>query len=362
MQPTMQRERRVGLVRQCRAALAAGFTLLETLIASTLLIMLVFLVVTLSDDAASAQRYAARITRATELGQDIVSEMRRYVSSSVRLFHNNADGAGYLDRVELAFDAERLVGRLPQMRSTAIFERDTGTTITGNVLLFARHAWTDTYTCFGSGNTYGLDVYRMCGYYLRPDGDGLVVNSAIGLNLCRYVSEPVVSGEQIDAILDAADRGEIFRNLLDGRTTSDLIAQPDPVHPPLQVVWRVNGQPDTVGTFREIDPAGLVLSDNPLPPRPARWRIGRDLALSNDGLLQFRHYSVATNWAPPACGVGRFSQLSATGEGFPHGFEVQFIGPASARQVLLRLSIVSTVRSGLPAWATTEMIQDCRDI
>lgn len=344
------------------AAFAAGFTLLETLIATTILLMMVFMVATLSDSGSAAQRYAGRITRATELGQDIVTEMRRLVASSVRLFHDDVDGRGYLSIVDLPFSGTRLAGRLPQLRSMAIFERETGAPITGNILLFARHAWTDTYACLTSGNSYGLDVYRICCYYLRPDGDGLVPGSMFGLNLCRYTSEPMVAGEQIDAITDAGDRAEVLQNLLKGRTTADSIAQPVPIHSEVQVVWRVNGAPTALGTLREIDPGTLTLSDNPLPPRPANWVIARNLPLTNDGLLQFRHFSVATVWSPDSFGVGRFSQVATNGEGFPHGFEVQAIGPAAARQVLLRLTIVSTVRSSLPAWTTTEIIQDCRDI
>lgn len=345
-----------------RHALAAGFTLLETMISTVILLMMVLLVATLSDSGSQAQRYAARITRATELGQDIVTEMRRYVASSVRLFHDDVDGRAYVALLDLAFGAQRLTGRLPQMRPTAIFEQESGTPITGNLLAFARHSWTDTYFCVTSGNSYGLDVFRICAYYLRPDGAGLVTGSSIGLNLCRYMSEPMVAGEQVDAITDPTDRAEVFQSLLKGRTTGDLVAQPDPIHPELQLVWRLNGTAGTVGTLREIDPGTLTLSNSPLPPRPGTWQIGRDRGHSSDGLLQYRHFSVATNWAPSAFRVGRFSTVSTAGEGFPHGFEVQFIGPASARQVLLRLAIVSTVRSSLPAWSATEMIQDCRDI
>lgn len=344
------------------AVVAAGFTLLETLIATVILLMMVFLVATLSDSGSAAQRYAGRITRATELGQDIVTEMRRLVASSVRLFHDDVDGRGYLGIVDLPFSSTRLAGRLPRLRSMAIFERESGTPITGNILLFARHAWTDTYACLTSGNSYGLDVFRICCYYLRPDGDGLVPGSMLGLNLCRYTSEPMVAGEQIDAIADVGDRAEVLQSLLAGRTTADTIAQPDPIHSVVQVVWRVNGSPTAPGTLREIDPGTLTLSDNPLPPRPSTWVIARDLAHTDAGLLQFRHFSVATVWSPDSFGVGRFSQVATTGEGFPHGFEVQAIGPAAARQVLLRLTIVSTVRASLPAWTATEIIQDCRDI
>ena len=37
--------------------------------------------------------------------------------------------------------------------------------LTGNMLLFAAHAWTDEFTCL-SGRAYRVDVYRLYCYYL----------------------------------------------------------------------------------------------------------------------------------------------------------------------------------------------------
>lgn len=338
-----------------------GYTLLEVMISSVILVSMVLVVTSLSKTGSDAERYAARLTRATELCQEVVDDVRRGLSSSVRVFHSDTVGTAYAGILELSAGAPRITSRLAALRPSGIFEREpTGQTWSGNQLLFARHAWTDTYLAT-SGRSFSLDVYRVHCYYLRQDGDGLVNGSAVGLNMARFVSEPMADGKQVDAISDPTDKRDVLQLLAAGRTTTNLVLQPNPVHAPIAVVWRMGENPATVGTLRQIDPT-FSLVNNPLPPRNSAWRLQRDTRYSSDGLFYYRHHSVATNWSPPAYGVGQFSQIVATAPGFPHGFELQLIGPAAARQVLIRLCVVSINRAGHRAYARHEIIQDCRDI
>lgn len=339
-----------------------GYTLLEVMISSVILVSMVLVVTSLSQSGSDAERYAMRLTRATELGQEIMDDIRSGLSSSVRVFHNDAIGTAYLNILETSAAAPPIASRLPMLRPSGIFEREpSGQPYTGNTLLFARHAWTDSYKT-AAARTYDLDVYRVHCYYLRVDGDGLVPGSSVGLNFTRYVSEPMVDGKQVDNIANAADRQDVLRLISAGRTTFDLVVQPAAIHPKAVVAWRLGEAPATAGTLRQVDPSTWTLVNNPLPPRPAAWRLLRDTARSNDGMLFYRHHSVATNWAPPAYGVAQFGRLDTSGQGFPHGFELQLIGPAAARQLLVRLCVVSTNRAGHRAYARSEVIQDCRDI
>ncbi len=335
-----------------------GYTLLEVLISSVILVSMVLVVSSLSQSGSEAERYALRLTRATELGQEVMDDMRRGLASSVRVFHNDAIGTAYYGMIETTTASPRIASRLPMLRSNGIFEREpVGSPFTGNNLMFARHAWTDVYTV-GSGRTYSLDVYRVYSYYLRADGDGLVVGSPIGLNFTRFVSEPMADGKQIDNVTDPTDLRDLLQLLNDGQASS---AGPV-VHPSVAVVWRMGEAPSLVGTLRQIDKSAWVLVNNPLPPRNAAWRLQRDPARSNDGMLYYRHHSVATNWSPPAYGVAQFGRIDSSGQGFPHGFEVQLIGPAAARQFLIRLTVLSINRAGHRAFSRGEIIQDCRDI
>lgn len=339
-----------------------GFTLLEVMISTVLLLAMILVVTNLSKSGSDAERYAGRLNRATELGQEVVDDMRRNLSSSVRVFHSDAIGAAYANLLELSPAAPRIASRLPQLRSGGIFEREpAGQLYTGNTLVFARHAWTDTYVV-NSGRSYQLDAYRVCAYYLRTAGDGLVPGSATGLDFVRYVSEPLIDSKQVDGITDPADLRDALQLLDAGRTMFDLGAQPEAVHTRVEVAWRMGEDPAAAGTLRQIDRGSWILVDNPLPPRQPTWRLQRDAARSHDGLLYRRHHSVATNWSPGAYAVGQFSLVDNSGQGFPHGFEVQVIGPASARQILLRLAVISLNRAGNRGWSRTEVIQDCRDI
>ena len=80
------------------------------------------------------------------------------------------------------------------------------------------------------------------------------------------------------------------------------------------------------------------------------------------GLLADRHHSIATNFAPPGHGVASYGLVDATGDGFPHGFEVQVVGPSSARQTLLHLVVTSTNRRIQYAWSDVQIVIDTRDV
>lgn len=339
-----------------------GYTLLEVLISSVILVSMILVVTSLSKSGSDAERYASRLTRATEICQEVLDEIRRGLASSVRVFHSDAMGNAYANLLELPATAPRITSRLPALRPSGIFEPEpVGQQYSGNQLVFARHAWTDTYLA-QSTRSFSLDVYRVHAYYMRQDGDGLVAGSSSGLNFVRFVSEAMVDGKQIDTIADPTDRQDVLRLLAAGRTTTNLVLQPSPIHAPIQVVWRMGEDPALVGTMRQIDTGSFTLVNNPLPPRNASWRIQIDAPRSSNGVLFYRHHSVATNWSPPAYGVSQFSRIDTTAPGFPHGFEIQLIGPAAARQILIRLCVVGNNRAGQVAYARHEVIQDCRDI
>jgi prepilin-type N-terminal cleavage/methylation domain-containing protein len=346
-------------MRQPRSYPAAGFTLLEMLIAAALLGIMVMAVSTLSVSGMQAQEYARRLTRATEITQDVVDGMRIELTSSVRLFGNDTEGNANLAVLDLVGAPARLAGsRLPTPDANGSVRQDTvASQITGNSLLFARLAWNDRFVGPATGREYMIDVYRWVYYYLTPEDGGPQAGRSIGLNLVRVVGEPLADASAIDAIANAVDRAALLQHLRAG--------SPDALgvrHSPCQVVWRRGGLPAVAGTLREINPADGSLSNTPLVAtgRPSPWRVLRT-EVAPRGLLSYRHHSVATVHAPINQRVSRFGVRSTTGTGFPHGFEVQTVGPSSARQVLLHLAIASTNRSGHTAFADVQMMVDARD-
>lgn len=337
-----------------------GFTLVEMVIAATLLGIMVMAVSTLSVSGMQAQEYARRLTRATEITQDVVDGMRIELVSSVRLFGNDPEGNGNLAVLDLTGAPALLAGsRLPTPDAVGSIRRDTAASqITGNSLFFTRLAWNDRFLGPATGREYLVDVYRWIYYYLTPEEGGPQAGRSIGLNLVRVVSEPLVDGAAVDAIANATDRAAFLQHVYAG--TPDATGA---THARCQVVWRRGSLAAVAGTLREINPVDGSLSDSPLAAsgRPSPWRVLRSEAAVR-GLLSYRHHSVATIHAPINQRVCRFGWLSNAASGFPHGFEVQAVGPSSARQVLLHLAVASTNRSGHTAFADVQMVVDARDL
>lgn len=344
---------------QSRSPAQAGFTLVEMMIAATLLGIMVMAVSTLSVSGMQAQEYARRLTRATEITQDVVDGMRLELGSSVRLFGNDTEGNANLEVLDLAGAPARLASsRLATPDANGTVRQDTAAdAITGNSLMFARLAWNDRFVGPATGRQYMVDVYRWIYYYLTPEDGGPLAGRSIGLNLVRVVGEPLADAAAVDAIANATDRAALLQHLRAG--TPDALGVR---HSPCQVVWRRGELPTVAGTLREINPVDGTLSNTPLVAtgRPSPWRVLRT-EVAPRGLLSYRHHSVATVHAPINQRVSRFGLRTTLGMGFPHGFEVQTVGPSSARQVLLHLAVASTNRSGHTAFADVQMIVDARD-
>lgn len=339
-----------------------GFSLVEVVVVGTILVVLIFAISALSLSGADAQEYARRLARATEIGQDVLDDMRLELMSAGRIFGDDAEGAANL----AVFDLESLPvplpgSRLPQLDAIGEIRRDTvGDEITGNSLFFARLAWSDRFACT-SGRQYIVDVHRWVYYYLAATDGGPQPDRAGGLNLLRVVSEPLADAGSVDRIANATDRAEVLLHLV--RATPDVDGV---VHAPVEVVWARGGDPGVPGVLRQIQATDGNLSIDPIPgsERPVPWRVLRRHATGH-GILAHRGHSVATNFSPAGFGIGRFGILAGPAPGvpgFPHGFEVQVVGPSSARQVLLHLVLVSTNRRGRTAWSDLQTVVDTRDM
>ncbi len=340
-----------------RARLEGGFSLLELTIASMMVLMLAWLVTTLSLDGMRAQKFTERTARVTEITQDVLDDIQRGLGSAVGLFGGGAIGQGYLDALVMTgMPRPILSSRIPTVDVGGRIERDGGTTTrTGNELFYARYAWTDEFQTT-SGLVYRTDIYRIERFYLTPVRGGPNQSRPDGLNLCHWVSEALADGNQLDRISSAADRTEICAHLVN--RTADRTGV---VRDAVKLVWLGHVAINAVGTLREIDVDG-DLSLTPLPSRGGTaWSVLPEIRLCDPDILIYRHHSVATNFSLSSAGVSRFVTQSSSNEGFPHGFEVQIIGPPSARQVLVHLTLVSTNQDGRRAYADMQTIVDVRD-
>lgn len=335
----------------------AGYSIVELAISSVLLAMMIGIVSTLSLSGGQAQEYARRLNRVTEITQELIDDMRLELVSSVRLFSRDAEGAANLAMIDLDGAPSPLNGLLlPVVSSNDSIRVDTaGAEITGNSMFFTKLAWSDRFVC-ASTNEYLVDVYRWVYYYLTPEDGGPDPSHPIGLNIVRVVSEPLIDASSIDRISDADDQAEVLLHLLNGTTDADGMT-----HDVAEMVWVRGAMPEVSGTFRQIDSANGTLSLTPVYPRPDPFNVAR-LEQNVTGLLSYRHHSVASNYSQESFGVGRYGLVTQALEGFPHGFEVQVVGPSSARQVLIHMVNSSTQRSGRFAWSEMQVSVDARDL
>lgn len=336
---------------------AAGFSMIELVIASSLLGLMIMAVSTLAVSGGEAQEFSKRLSRATEVTQDIVDQMRLEMVSCVRVFGNDTEGNANRALLDLTgAPAPLSTGRLPSVSPNQTLQKDTASLqITGNSLFFTRLAWSDRFVC-ASGKEYLVDVYRWVYYYLTSVDGGPQPDHGVGLNLVRVLSEPLIDAAGIDRITDATDQAEVLLHLATGTADANGVT-----HAPATVVWVRGGLPATSGTLRQIDLDDGSLSVDPIDGRPDPWQILRSTD-EVDELLTYRHHSVGTNYARASFGVGRYGLVSNAGEGFPHGFEVQIVGPSSARQVMLHLVVIGTQRRGQQAWADVQVSVDARDL
>jgi hypothetical protein len=301
----------------------AGVTLVEMVVATAVFMLLVLTffksVIMVRDGNNMMDRHNRVNTRC----QRILNQLGAQVASSVRLYEDDAEGRALLGILG-GLSAEMLGdSKLPVLSPTGIMEKDDpGTRFTGNCLLFLKAEAPFGYK--GVGGTQDLrriDVFRVVAFYLKRK-EGVtqpLADRPDGLDLVAYRSVPLIDRGEIDAIVDDVEREQVLALARQERRVRFLF---DTRRPVMQAL----------GAFADN---GVI---DPNPPDP--YLIPPDPVRGQDGLFAQIAISVATNGAPNHYGIGRFSEVDTGGEGFPHGFETRVIGGASARQILLHLTLV----------------------
>ncbi len=315
----------------------SGMTPVELTLTSTVLVTLIWLMATLSMTSVRSEEYAQRISKDTEVVDEVLNSMKRSLESSVFILQHNAKGLDYTSLLT-RLAAERLIGgSLPVVDENGIFEKEAvARSKSGNALVFAEHHRTDEYRC-ASGNVYRIPIYRFHAYSIIEPKEGTEAEAIGAYNFSMWTSEPLADGLRVDKIGDATDQLEVLQHL--GAASADVDGK---THNPTRLVWKVGGDPRQAGVFRFIDPlTSPALFDF---ASFSAIKIQPDARASRVDLLNFRGLGLAANDSPRRAGVAAFSQIDNEGDGFPHGFEVQITGPSSAREILLRMVIVDPVR------------------
>ena len=127
------------------------------------------------------------------------------------------------------------------------------------------------------------------------------------------------------------------------------------------------GQLEVFGNCQVLEQApSLRDMGNSKPADDFIGRIIQQVIVGKDHLraVFYRHHSLASNHARANQGVSRYAirnDAAGAGIGFPHGLEIQIVGSAAARKVLVHMTIVSTNMAGLKAYYDTQVIVRVRE-
>jgi len=268
-----------------------------------------------------------RVSRLQSLNQRILDQMQAEVSEAVEVFQQDDIGSELFETLQKPQRAAPIPFTcLPKVLGGTEFGRELSPGArTGNVLMFAKWERRKEITCgeppedgeeapAEEPTRYTVDVYRLVCYYLVSAGAGPSPDSAGGLNLFRFVSEGLADATQLELIEDVDDQLEVMRKLVGDKVTGawrrDVVAPPD---------WFVINPGS--GTMDSVE----FVAEDPQ---------------HSDFLLDPRRHAVASNHAHSSLGVGEFGVKTAQQGGFPHGFEVQMMGPAEERELMLHLTLV----------------------
>ena len=320
-----------------------GFTFLEM----TVTLLITALGALLAERAVSttqrADLFLAAVHRATERGSRLSYEVRDMVSSSRRIFGDDAAGVSYLDALDLISAPRASSARLPTVDELALLEPDLpGEPRTGNVLLVAREA--EPAMCVAdpaTGRRRFIDTYRFVCVYPTVSARRLVAGQPLAWDLVLWRSRSFPSLPQILAISDATERT---------RVVADLVGHFD-----LDMSWDP-AQAADAGFF-------ALAADGTIAVTPVSSPlIAEDLQGSPGPRLVYAGMQLAETDAAVAGRQALFS-VDDPATWTPHGFEVKVVGPSGARKVGLRIVVEAPAGPGsLTTAVPTTVLASARDL
>jgi len=326
--------------RRVRFAGNAGLSLVEIATVLTVFSFLMMAALQAMTTTSDASQKIDAVNRVEVKCQDVLNRILTEASASVRLYSNDTEGNTLLAALSGVSTEMLADSSLPVLLEDGIIEMDSGSTDTGNCLLFLKAE--EPYMLRSSNNSADvlrLDVYRVVLFYLKNRGLDSPLSRPDGLNLILFRSEPLADRGQVDQVTDPTEQRRLLLALKQDRGVRLLFDTREKVNKALAMF----------DEFGDIDPN---------PPSP--YAINPALFRGRIGLFPIEHLSVATNASPKQFGVGRFTPRIMTGTGFPHGFEVRMIGTSNSRQIIAHLTVALRKRKEL-FYADLDSIAVSRD-
>lgn len=321
-----------------------GFTALETMITLVLVSAMALVIQKTLSTADNAARYMKAIQTATERGHNLSYDIREYVTSSRRIFFDDAVGEGFRDALDLTAFPPVAASRLPMVDEEGRLGPDPADTpMTGNFLLFAGEAdATSVVSDPAAGLKRHIDTYRFHAIYVHQSNRMVVVEAGgqNALDLVVWESVEFPNYQQIAGILDDTERGTVIRELVNDHGHT--------------MAWDPAGSID--GSFYVLG------ADGSLAIAPSlNVTIGEHPADSRGGRLVYADTQLARTDMQDA----RRKAIFATADPenwLPDGFEVKVVGRSGSRQVWIHLVTEVQATQGATATHASTLIMATKDL
>ncbi len=310
-----------------------GTTFIEMIIALTCLSAIAIATFGIMTQSQNVNSTVNAWNMLTQWGQKAINQINLDVTQACVLYQNDTVGNGYLADLESQANFPALAtSALPLIDNTGTFGLDIApSTRTGNALLYATNTMPFVAFITSTGNTRRVDMYRLVYYYLSPVTQTIGA-SPTSLRLVKWTSKEFADYNQVMTITTTPDWAEFAYDLYFARGIRHL--------------WVPRNTSNAA--FYAIDEYGIVDTlPNPFFTIPTGIDTDGNVMVSsviNDlgrGLASMAWNNSTTFRTPDV--VPKFAVGSSFGAGFPHGMEVQIIGPTGARQVLVRLVMAYVV-------------------
>ena len=311
----------------------SGMTFIEMMIAMVCLSVVAIVTFEIMFQSQTTNATINAWNMLTQWSQKAINQMNLDITQACVLYENDTLGNAY--KSKLQFDASFpafSTSTLPSIDPNGTFKQDTTISRTGNAVLYATNTMPYVSKDPDDGGlvtpTRRVDMYRMVYYYLSPITQTIGA-SPTSLRLVKWTSQEFADYNQVMAITATA-RTDFAMELYFDRGIRHL--------------WVPRNDPDGVGqdgAFFAIDEYGSVSASPEVSftiPKDTVQNVINDLGMGSASMA----WNNSTTFKTPDV-VPKFAQGNSSGDGFPHGMEIQIIGPTGARQVLVRLVLAYVV-------------------
>ena len=304
----------------------------------------------------------------SQKNQEIVNTIRKDTLSSKQYFGLDVGAdtytQDYLAALELpAASMPMNSTRMPLIDEAGIFEVDMvgGTEKTGNGLFFVKtlspFVAQDVPISDSEALDFRVSAYRFVYYYLTRQVNDTIGVSRDSLDLIRWSSTVVLDYRHV---MDVANEVEDPDSGNKYYPRADIISQFVANYPGYadHFIWDSSEtvdlsfyRCDAFGTISNAPEANMLIAQDPSSGLVSMISGGIRRGETYGTVRRGKRQSISMNDTETGFSGGavvpELGLTDPTGDGFPHGFEIQLIGPNSARELMVRVALAKEGSRGI---------------